>query len=134
MQNILNALEFTEHEADLRTAAVLSEIESVRQITEKLVGGARSDSKYRIGEQEKEALGMVLRGLSRAKSSLGSKPHDANVGVTRSADDSVTMNMDALNQIDKLTRKLFGEDGCFQIATLENNPDLEGMLLVLQSL
>lgn len=81
------------------------------------------------GTQEQEILTKLMEKLERAKPNLGLSLHVAHiVGVTRMVGDSVAINMDILNRIDKLLRNVFGEDGGLKITDLVRNRPLECML------
>ncbi|RAL64619.1 hypothetical protein DID88_001652 [Monilinia fructigena] len=137
IQRILAILELVENEADLRTAAVLSEIENIRKIAEKLVGSLermmpgekgqirRFAHQFAHGSREQEALVDLMDRLNRAKSNLALNLHVAHVGITRVVGDNFTINIDILNRIDKLLRNVFGEDGGLKIANLVKDRPLE---------
>ncbi|TGO69373.1 hypothetical protein BELL_0777g00010 [Botrytis elliptica] len=142
IQGILTILELVKHEANLRTAAVLSEIENIRKIAVELIGnlelmvsGDKSQARrfahqFLQGTKEQETLAKLMERLEHAKSNLGLGLHVAHVGVTQFVGDKVAINMDILNRVDGLLRKVFGDDGGLQIADVVKNyrPEKDGLV------
>ncbi|CAD6455816.1 5e77a018-5156-4f60-b40b-2159ab023bf8 [Sclerotinia trifoliorum] len=133
IQGILTIIELVKNESNLRTAAVLSEIENIRKITEKLVEhlestmpGEKSQARrfaHQIakGSKDQERLAKLMERLDRAKSNLGLSLHVANVGVTHGVGDDLAINTDILNRVDQLLRNIFGDEGGLRIAELVKN-------------
>lgn len=143
IQRLIIILELVKNETDLQTLAVRSESENIRQIAKTLISslesmapGDRSKVRRYVrqfvkGTQEQEAIEKLWRRLDRAKLTLSMGLQLANVGVTRVVGDSVAVNMDILNRIDKRLRKLFGEDGGLKIADLAKSQHTQGVLIQL---
>ncbi|CCD50210.1 hypothetical protein BcDW1_9815 [Botrytis cinerea BcDW1] len=142
IQGILTILDLVKHEANLRTAAVLSEIESIRKIATELISnlelmmpGDKSQARrfahqFLQGTKEQETLAKLMERLEHAKSSLGLGLHVAHVGVTRVVGDKVAINMEILNRVDGLLRNVFGDDGGLEIAEVVKNhrPEKDGLV------
>ncbi|KAJ8063731.1 hypothetical protein OCU04_007594 [Sclerotinia nivalis] len=142
IQGILTIIELVKNESNLRTAAVLSEIENIRKITEKLIEhleltmpGEKSQARrfahqLAKGSKDQEALVKLMERLDRAKSNLGLSLHVANVGVTRGVGDDLAINTDILNRVDELLRNVFGDEGGLKIAELVKNqhPQNDGLV------
>ncbi|KAK8910236.1 hypothetical protein QC760_001201 [Botrytis cinerea] len=113
IQRILNILELVKHEADLRTTAVISEIETIRKIATELISnlqvmisGGKSQKPLQ-GTKEQEALTKLMARLERAKSNLGMGLNAAHGEVTRLVGEKINV----LNRVDELLRNAFGDDG-----------------------
>ncbi|TGO26626.1 hypothetical protein BPAE_0056g00480 [Botrytis paeoniae] len=142
IQGILSILELVKHEANLRTAAVLSEIENIRKIAmelisnlELMVQGEKSQARrfahqFLQGTKEQEMLAKLMERLEHAKTNLGLGLHVAHVGVTRYVGDKVAINMDILDRVDGLLRNVFGDDGGLKIAEAVKNhrPEKDGLV------
>ncbi|KAF7928949.1 uncharacterized protein EAE97_009791 [Botrytis byssoidea] len=142
IQGILTILELVKHEANLRTAAVLSEIENIRKIAMELIGtlesmvpGDKSQARrfahqFFQGTKEQETLAKLMERLEHAKSNLGLGLHVAHVGVTQFVGDEVAINMEILNRVDGLLRNVFGDDGGLKIADMVKGhcPEKDGLV------
>ncbi|TGO10022.1 hypothetical protein BTUL_0147g00260 [Botrytis tulipae] len=142
IQGILTILELVKHEANLRTAAVLSEIENIRKIAtelictlELMVPGDKSQARrfahqFLQGTKEQETLAKLMERLEHAKSNLGLGLHVAHVGVTQLVGDKVAINMDILNRVDGLLRNVLGDGGGLKIADMVKGhcPEKDGLV------
>ncbi|KAF7857810.1 uncharacterized protein EAF02_011177 [Botrytis sinoallii] len=118
IQRVLEILELVKHEVDLRTTAVLSEIETIHIIAtelnshlEVMLSGEksqarRSDPQSLQETKEQEALTKLMALLENAKSELGVGLNAARVEVTRLVSDK----MNILNRVDELLWNTFGDD------------------------
>ncbi|TGO54989.1 hypothetical protein BCON_0098g00110 [Botryotinia convoluta] len=118
IKRILEILDLVKHEANLRTTAVLSEVETIRKIAtelesnlEVMVSGEksqarRSDAQSLQGTKEQETLTKLMALLEHAKSNLGVGLNAAHVEVTRLVSDK----MNILNRVDELLWNVFGDD------------------------
>ncbi|TGO37888.1 hypothetical protein BHYA_0086g00030 [Botrytis hyacinthi] len=121
IKRILEILDLVKHEVDLRTTAVLSEIETIDKIATELrsnlevmvsgeeIQARRSDPQSPIGKTEKETLTKLMALLEHAKSNLGTGLNTARVEVTRLVSDK----MNILNRVDGLLLNIFGDDRGF---------------------
>ncbi|KAF7912335.1 uncharacterized protein EAF01_001356 [Botrytis porri] len=142
IQGLLTILELVKHEANLRTAGVLSEIENIRKIAmelmsnlEVMLSGEKSQARrfahqFLQGTKEQEILAKLMERLEHAKSNLSLSLHVAHVGVTQFVGDKVAINMDILNRVDGLLRNVFGDDGGLKIAEAVKNyrPEKDGLV------
>lgn len=130
IQRILNILELVKHEADLRTTAVISEIETIRKIATELISnlqvmisGGKSQKPLQ-GTKEQEALTKLMARLERAKSNLGMGLNAAHGEVTRLVGEKINV----LNRVDELLRNAFGDDGRLRDADVVINYHSQSML------
>jgi hypothetical protein len=123
----------------LHTAAVTCELVNIEAIAKKLVSrlktmdpeqkGAMRQFVHQLayGSKDEKALAGIMNELSRAKSSLGLRLQVANVGLTRTVENTITANAEVISRIDILLQQVFGEGQRLKIAELLKDRSPRGM-------
>jgi hypothetical protein len=72
-------------------------------------------------------LADIMNELSRAKSNLGLRLQVANVGLTRTVENTITANAEVVSRIDLLLQQEFGKGQGLKIAELLRDRSPRGM-------
>jgi hypothetical protein len=118
------------NENALQTAAVSSELTKLHDVGAKLVkclgeldprnkGIVRQLAHQLVhGTKEEETLADIMTDLDRAKANLSLRVQLANVGLTRMVHDTVVVNVEVIDRIDRLLAAVFRESHGLKLASL----------------
>lgn len=79
------------------------------------------------GSKDEKTLADIMNDLGRAKSNLSLHLQVANVGLTRSVENTIVADAEVIRRIDRLLQQVFGEGRGLQIAELLKDRPRDGM-------
>jgi hypothetical protein len=139
LKNIKTIIQIVEDEDALQTAAVAAELVKLREIEKKLVeclktldpggkGPIRKLAHQLVhGSKDEKTLADIMDELAHAKSDLSVRIQVANVGLTRTVEDTIVANAAAIDRIDQLLVPVFGEGRGLKIAQLLKDRSPQGL-------
>jgi hypothetical protein len=133
-----NIIQIVRDEQALQTIAVASELQEMSTVLERLVDVLRvfNDEKSSIrqfahqlvrGSKDTRNLGDAIEDLGRVKFNLMLRIQAAHVGLTKSLDNSIAVNTNAVERVNNLLEPVLGEGRGLHIANLLRDRHARGM-------
>ncbi|KAF2640902.1 hypothetical protein P280DRAFT_480369 [Massarina eburnea CBS 473.64] len=138
LKEIRDIIQLVEEETALRTAAITSQLVTIRDLTKKLIeclnvldlGDKRPIRKFAHhlvqGSKDQKAIADKMDKLGRAKSSLILQLQVVNVGLTRTVEENIVANVESIKRIDALLQQRFGEGQGLRLAEFLDSRLIQG--------
>lgn len=139
LMNIKNIIQIVKDEKALRTADIASQLARIKALTGRLIDYLKAidpNTKSSMrqlthqlvrGSKNEKTLANIMDELGHEKSSLSLYIQVANVGLTRTVEDTTTANAEVVNQINLVLQQVFGEGRDLELAELLKNRPARGI-------
>lgn len=139
IKNTAAIIEIIKKEEVLQTAAVSSELISMKAIGSKLVDylqvlepgdkGSVHQLAHQLvhGSKDEKNLAEIVDQLTRGKINLSLCIQVANVGLTRTAENAIVANTAIITRVNDMLQQVFGEGRGLKIAELLKHRSVQGM-------
>ncbi|KAF1847244.1 uncharacterized protein K460DRAFT_306212 [Cucurbitaria berberidis CBS 394.84] len=141
LEKIETSIKLVRDEDALQTAAVTSELVEMEKVTKNLIALLKELSKSRgaahqyvhqlvSGSEEEEKLSTVIDQISRSHEHLALRLQVAHVGLTKTLDSKMAVDMEAVQRIDKLLQEVFGDARKLEMVEFvrSRNPQENGII------
>ncbi|SCO48099.1 uncharacterized protein FFMR_09008 [Fusarium fujikuroi] len=120
-----NIIKIVRDEQALQTVAVASELQEMSTVLERLV------DVLRVFNDQKSSIRDTVEDLGRAKLNLMLRIQAAHVGLTRSLDNNIAVNTNAVERVNSLLEPVLGEGRGLHITNLLRDRHTRGDGIVM---